>query len=127
MPLLSDHDAVALLGAVLALVGLALAVEGIGRPMFVRHTTPDGLDGRVRRVGLGRGRGRRRYRRGCPGNPSSGPLRQLWPYSTSCTLGASTWARARAAAPRWTAKSACARTMLAIAVASWAVATFPVP
>ena len=23
--------------------------------MFVRHTTPDGLDGRVRRVGLGAG------------------------------------------------------------------------
>jgi hypothetical protein len=51
--LLSGHEAVALIGAVLALVGLALAVTGTGSPMFVRHTTPDGLDGRVRRVGLG--------------------------------------------------------------------------
>ena len=34
-------------------LGLALAVTGTGSPMFVRHATPDGLDGRVRRVGLG--------------------------------------------------------------------------
>ena len=47
-------------GAVLALAGLALAVTGTGSPMFVRRTTvagdsstADGLDGRVRRVGLG--------------------------------------------------------------------------
>src|SRR3954447_7687358 len=44
--LLSGHEAV-------ALVGLALAATGTGSPMFVRHATPDGLDGRVRRVGLG--------------------------------------------------------------------------
>ena len=48
MQLLSGHEAVALIGAVLALAG-----TGTGRPMFVRHATPDGLDGRVRRVGLG--------------------------------------------------------------------------
>ena len=53
MQLLSGHEALALLGAVVALAGLALAVTGTGSPMFVRHTTPDGLDGRVRRVGLG--------------------------------------------------------------------------
>ena len=47
MHLLSGHEAVALIGAV-----LALAVTGTGSPMFVRPTTPDGLDGRVRRVGL---------------------------------------------------------------------------
>jgi len=51
--LLSGHEAVALIGAVLALVGLVLAVTGAGSPMFARHTTPDRLDGRVRRVGLG--------------------------------------------------------------------------
>jgi hypothetical protein len=51
--LLSGHEAVALIGTVLALVGLALAATGTGSPMFVRHATPDGLDGRVRRVGLG--------------------------------------------------------------------------
>ena len=53
MRLLSEHEAVTLIGAVLALVGLALAATGTGSPMFVRHATPDGLDGRVRRVGLG--------------------------------------------------------------------------
>ena len=53
MQLLSGHEAVALIGAVLALVGLALAVTGTGSPMFVRHATPDGLDGRVQRAGLG--------------------------------------------------------------------------
>ena len=52
MQLLSRHDGIALIGAVLALAGLALAVTGTGSPMFVRHATPDGLDGRVRRVGL---------------------------------------------------------------------------
>jgi hypothetical protein len=57
--LLSGHEALALLGAVLALVGLVLAVEGAGRPMFARCHPPagngpaGGLDGRVRRVGLG--------------------------------------------------------------------------
>jgi hypothetical protein len=51
--LLPGHETLALLGAVVALTGLALAVTGTGSPMFVRHTTPDGLDGRVRRVGLG--------------------------------------------------------------------------
>jgi hypothetical protein len=50
--LLPGHEALALLGAVVALTGLALAVPGTGSPMFVRHATPDGLDGRVRRVGL---------------------------------------------------------------------------
>ena len=54
MPLLSGHEALALLGAVVALTGLALAVTGTGSPMFVRHATPDGLDGRVRRVGRAR-------------------------------------------------------------------------
>jgi hypothetical protein len=51
--LLSGHEAVALIGTALTLVGLALAVTGTGSPMFVRYATPDGLDGRVRRVGLG--------------------------------------------------------------------------
>ena len=54
MPLLSGHEALALLGAVVALVGLALAVTGTGSPMFVRQClAADRLDGRVRRVGLG--------------------------------------------------------------------------
>ena len=53
MQVLPGHEALALLGAVVALTGLALAVTGTGSPMFVRHATPDGLDGRVRRVGLG--------------------------------------------------------------------------
>ena len=53
MQLLSGHEAVALIGAVLALAGLALAGTGTGSPMFVRHATSAGLDGRVRRVGLG--------------------------------------------------------------------------
>ena len=53
MPLLSGHEALALLGAVVALTGLALAITGTGSPMFVRHATPDGLDGRMRWVGLG--------------------------------------------------------------------------
>jgi|tagenome__1003787_1003787.scaffolds.fasta_scaffold19987634_1 hypothetical protein len=53
MPLLSDHEALALLGAVLSLIGVVLAVEGTGRPMFVRHRPAGGLDGRVRRAGLG--------------------------------------------------------------------------
>jgi hypothetical protein len=54
MQLLSGHEAVALIGAVLALVGLALAVEGAGRPMFVRQCpAADRLGGRVRRIGLG--------------------------------------------------------------------------
>jgi len=51
--LLSRHEALALLGAVVALTGLALAVTGTGSPMFVRRTTvtgngptADGLDGR---------------------------------------------------------------------------------
>jgi len=58
--LLSGHEALALLGAVVALAGLALAVTGTGSPMFVRRSTvagdgptAAGLDGRVRRVGLG--------------------------------------------------------------------------
>jgi hypothetical protein len=52
--LLSGHEAVTLIGAVLGLVGLALAVEGTGRPMFVRQRpAADRLGGRVRRVGLG--------------------------------------------------------------------------
>jgi uncharacterized membrane protein YidH (DUF202 family) len=51
--LLSGHETVALIGAVLVLVGFALAATGIGSPMFVRHAMPDGLDGRVRWVGLG--------------------------------------------------------------------------
>jgi hypothetical protein len=58
--LLSGHEALALLGAVVGLAGLALAVTGTGSPMFVRRTTATGngptaagLDGRVRRVGLG--------------------------------------------------------------------------
>jgi hypothetical protein len=47
--LLSGHEAVALIGAV-----LALAAEGAGRPMFVhRRPAVDRLGGRVRRVGLG--------------------------------------------------------------------------
>jgi hypothetical protein len=52
--LLSGHEAVALIGAVLASAGFALAAEGAGRPMFV-HQRPavDRLGGRVRRVGLG--------------------------------------------------------------------------
>ena len=59
MQLLSGHEAAALIGTVLALVGLALAVTGTGSPMFVRRHSPagdgpaDGLAGRVRRVGLG--------------------------------------------------------------------------
>ena len=60
MQLLSGHEVLALIGAVLALAGLALAVTGTGSPMFVRRTTVTGdgptaagLDGRVRRVGLG--------------------------------------------------------------------------
>jgi hypothetical protein len=57
---LSGHQALALLSAVVGLAGLALAVTGTGSPMFVRRTTAaedgrtaGGLDGRVRRVGLG--------------------------------------------------------------------------
>jgi len=59
VPLLSGHEVLALLGAIVALAGLALAVTGTGSPMFVRHHPPvgigaaDGLDGRVRRVGRG--------------------------------------------------------------------------
>lgn len=54
MQLLSGHEAVALIGAVLGLVGLALAATGTGSPMFVRQRpAAGGLDGRVRRVGLG--------------------------------------------------------------------------
>ena len=59
MQLLSRHEGLALIGAVLALADLALAVTGTGSPMFVRRTTATGngpttagLDGRVRRVGL---------------------------------------------------------------------------
>ena len=51
--LLSRHEGLVLIGAVLALAGLVLAVTGTGSPMFARRAPADGLDGRVRRVGLG--------------------------------------------------------------------------
>ena len=59
MQFLSGHEALAFLGAVVALAGLALALTEIGSPMFVRRHPPagngaaDGLDGHVWRVGLG--------------------------------------------------------------------------
>src|SRR3954462_2981380 len=40
--LLSRHEGLALIGAVLALVGLALAVRGTGSPMFSRRTAVAG-------------------------------------------------------------------------------------
>ena len=52
MQLLSGHEAVALIGAVLALAGLALAVTGIGSPMFARRPAGGNPDGVARRVGL---------------------------------------------------------------------------
>jgi hypothetical protein len=57
--LLSRHEGLALIGAVLALAVLALTVTRTGSPMFARRHPPagngpaGGLDGRVRRVGLG--------------------------------------------------------------------------
>ena len=52
MQLLSGHEAVALIGTVLALVGLALAVTGAGSPMFARRPAGGGPAGVARRVGL---------------------------------------------------------------------------
>jgi hypothetical protein len=50
--LLSRHDGIALIGAVLALAGLALAVTGTGSPMFARRPAGGGPAGVARRVGL---------------------------------------------------------------------------
>jgi hypothetical protein len=50
--LLSRHEGLALIGAVLALVGLALAVTGTGSPMFARRPAGGGPAGVARRVGL---------------------------------------------------------------------------
>ena len=52
MQLLSRHEGLALIGAVLALVGLALAVTGTGSPMFARRPAGGGPAGVARRVGL---------------------------------------------------------------------------
>ena len=52
MQLLSRHEGLALIGAVLALVGLALAVTGTGSPMFARRLAGGGPAGVARRVGL---------------------------------------------------------------------------
>jgi hypothetical protein len=48
--LLSGHEAVALIGAVLALAGLVLAVTGSGSQMFARRRPAAGS--RARRIGL---------------------------------------------------------------------------
>jgi hypothetical protein len=48
--LLSRHEGIALIGAVLALAGLVLATTGTGSPMFP-HRRP-AANGHARRVGL---------------------------------------------------------------------------
>jgi hypothetical protein len=50
--LLPGHEALALLGAVVALTGVALAVTGTGSPMFARRPAGGGPAGVARRVGL---------------------------------------------------------------------------
>jgi hypothetical protein len=53
--LLSGHEALALLGAAVALAGLALAVTGTGSPMFVRRTTVTVLGAAVAALALATG------------------------------------------------------------------------
>ena len=52
MQLLSRHEGLALIGAVIALAGLVLAVTGTGSPMFARRPAGGGPDGVARRAGL---------------------------------------------------------------------------
>ena len=52
MQLPSRHEGVALIGAVFALLGLALAVTGAGSPMFARRPAGGGSASVARRVGL---------------------------------------------------------------------------